>query len=119
MSTWTVVVHRSRNRPVDISTDHPELASIFPLPVGRQIYSLPDAIKLIGYCMAPGDVITTELVDDRVGPICPGCDQECMGVWSDFGIGPYEYWGAPGVDVQMAYVSSCCEAALPEPKRCE
>jgi|688.fasta_scaffold2595658_2 hypothetical protein len=47
--------------------------------------------------------------------ICPGCaviDPEME--WVDFGIGSYEYWGAPGVDVQWAWVTRCCEAD-PEP----
>lgn len=48
---------------------------------------------------------------------CPACGEECTGAWLDFGIGAYEYWGAHGVDVQMAYVSPCCEAPLPEPER--
>ena len=46
---------------------------------------------------------------------CPACGKETRGEWVDFGIGAYEYWGAPGVDVRMDYVSSCCEASLPEP----
>jgi hypothetical protein len=30
----------------------------------------------------------------------------------DFGIGSYEFWGAPGNDVQWCYVSECCEADM-------
>lgn len=47
--------------------------------------------------------------------ICPSCgalDPDVIEV--DFGIGPYEYWGAAGVDVQLAWVTRCCEAD-PEP----
>ena len=29
----------------------------------------------------------------------------------DFGIGAYEFWGSPGVDTQLCYVSQCCEAS--------
>lgn len=51
--------------------------------------------------------------------ICPGCNvlnPDCG--WEDFGIGAYEYWGAPGVDVQMVWVTRCCETR-PEPFRPE
>lgn len=44
--------------------------------------------------------------------ICPACGQECSGVWIDNGVGHYEFWGAPGVDRQMFYVSNCCETEL-------
>lgn len=40
---------------------------------------------------------------------CPACGQECSVVEVDFGIGPYEYWGAPGVDRDIRLVSKCCE----------
>ena len=30
----------------------------------------------------------------------------------DFGVGLYEFWGAPGVDSQPEVVSNCCEAAV-------
>jgi hypothetical protein len=42
--------------------------------------------------------------------ICKACNRGCRVVTVDFGIGAYEYWGAPGVDVQLAEVSDCCEA---------
>ena len=41
---------------------------------------------------------------------CEECREECQETVQDFGIGSYEYWGAPGVDVQLAVVSVCCEA---------
>jgi hypothetical protein len=41
---------------------------------------------------------------------CSACGQRCRKVTVDFGIGAYEYWGAPGFDVQLADVSDCCEA---------
>lgn len=42
--------------------------------------------------------------------ICEGCKQECSVGIVDFGIGHYEFWGAPGFDSQPAAVSECCEA---------
>jgi hypothetical protein len=41
---------------------------------------------------------------------CTACGQPCEVCIIDYGIGPYEYWGAPGVDVQLMAVSDCCEA---------
>lgn len=46
--------------------------------------------------------------------ICSECGRPADGQWLDLGIGPYEFWGSGGVDVQMAFVSSCCEAPLLE-----
>lgn len=51
----------------------------------------------------------------RPDTICPGCgqlDPQCE--WTDIGIGPYEYWGAPGVHTQMVWVTECCEADAEE-----
>ena len=45
---------------------------------------------------------------------CPSCGEECRGIWVDFGIGAYEYWGATGVDSRLVFVSDCCEVELPE-----
>jgi hypothetical protein len=39
---------------------------------------------------------------------CVFCRQECTVEIVDEGIGVYEYWGAPGVDVQLTEVSDCC-----------
>lgn len=53
--------------------------------------------------------------------ICKGCGEPCRVVEVDFGIGPYEYWGATGFDSRPALVSNCCETdyedgpAEPEP----
>ena len=41
---------------------------------------------------------------------CEACLKQCRMITVDFGIGAYEYWGAPGFDVQLADVSDCCEA---------
>jgi len=43
-------------------------------------------------------------------PICSACGRDCQEVTVDFGIGHYEYWGAPGYDTRPALVSNCCEA---------
>lgn len=45
---------------------------------------------------------------------CSDCGKECTVIEVDFGIGAYEYWGAPGVDIQIADVSDCCEADTQE-----
>ena len=42
--------------------------------------------------------------------VCTACGDPCEVVTVDFGIGAYEYWGAPGFDSQPAEVSQCCEA---------
>jgi len=47
---------------------------------------------------------------DETWVICPECGEESRVVSIDFGIGAYEYWGAPGVHVQMCDVTECCEA---------
>ncbi len=41
---------------------------------------------------------------------CVECGEECEIVEVDEGIGPYEFWGAPGNDIQIVKVSYCCEA---------
>lgn len=43
--------------------------------------------------------------------ICPGCgvaDPDIVLV--DFGIGSYEFWGAPGYHTDEHLVTRCCEA---------
>lgn len=42
--------------------------------------------------------------------ICTKCNQPCEVIKVDFGIGPYEYWGARGIDTFIVAVSNCCEA---------
>ena len=44
--------------------------------------------------------------------ICPDCHSEVQGVWSDEGIGSYEYWGDKGNDVRMVFVCEACGAEL-------
>jgi len=40
---------------------------------------------------------------------CEVCKEECIAKIVDYGIGPYEYWGATGVDSDLHAVSDCCE----------
>ena len=47
-------------------------------------------------------------------PICSACGDPCIGEWVDFGVGPGEFWGRPYNDVDMQYVSDCCEAEIKE-----
>jgi hypothetical protein len=51
--------------------------------------------------------------------LCSACDKECEEVVVDFGIGAYEYWGAPGYDSRPALVSNCCEADCYHPEDIE
>jgi hypothetical protein len=44
--------------------------------------------------------------------ICPHCHAEVEGKWVNEGIGPYEYWGAKGNDVQMDFVCEECDGQL-------
>jgi len=48
----------------------------------------------------------------NVTGVCSECGLTCEGKTMDFGIGPYEYWGANYVDTQLALVSHCCEAPM-------
>ena len=43
---------------------------------------------------------------------CSACHEECVGVQVDYGIGPYEYWGHKSVDVDLHWVSLCCEEEI-------
>lgn len=45
---------------------------------------------------------------------CTSCKQDAEGRWEDNGIGSYEFWGTPGDDSQLDFVSTCCEAPLEE-----
>ena len=44
--------------------------------------------------------------------VCEDCHGACEGTYVDFGIGTYEFWGAKGVDRQVAWASECCEATV-------
>lgn len=44
--------------------------------------------------------------------LCSACGLPATDAFMDFGIGAYEYWGAKGVDRDVQYVSTCCEAGL-------
>ena len=43
---------------------------------------------------------------------CGACGKECDWQDVDYGIGGYEFWGAPGSDVNIQRVSECCEGDL-------
>lgn len=43
---------------------------------------------------------------------CSECHKPCAGEEVDFGIGPYEFWGATGVDSCVMEVSECCMGDL-------
>ena len=43
---------------------------------------------------------------------CTACKEHCEVVVVDFGIGPFEFWGATGVDSRPDVVSNCCEAPV-------
>lgn len=44
--------------------------------------------------------------------LCESCGQPSETTEVDFGIGSYEFWGSPGVDVNIQTVSCCCEAGM-------
>jgi hypothetical protein len=41
---------------------------------------------------------------------CKQCGEPCEVVLVDFGIGPYEFQGQRGVDVNKQWASACCES---------
>lgn len=45
---------------------------------------------------------------------CGSCGDPCDQTLVDMGIGPYEFWGTPGHDVNKCWVSDCCEATVYE-----
>jgi len=47
--------------------------------------------------------------DDPGIQFCLGCGEEVRIVKKDFGIGPYEFWGARGVDHDYHWVCSKCD----------
>jgi hypothetical protein len=62
----------------------------------------------------PGQPITRGPTTFVVAPLCSACGQPAEKLGADFGIGGYEFWGVPGVDVHWRTVSDCCEAPLME-----
>jgi hypothetical protein len=44
-------------------------------------------------------------------PYCASCEAEVKAKKIDAGIGPYEYWGARGNNVQMMIVCDYCESS--------
>ena len=55
-----------------------------------------------GKCQGPGETF------------CQACGNIDSGHSVDSGIGAYEYWGAKGVDRNVQWVSTCCDATLLE-----
>jgi hypothetical protein len=47
-------------------------------------------------------------------PVCDVCGRSCQLKLVDFGIGPYEFWGAKGTHTDYAWASDCCEAEVHE-----
>jgi len=52
--------------------------------------------------------------EDMPSGICEDCGHFCIAVVRDFGIGPYEYWGARGNHHDYQQVSPCCEVSIVE-----
>jgi hypothetical protein len=48
---------------------------------------------------------------------CENCEKDVEGVWIDFGIGGYEYWGYRGFHTDLQYVCPECEGRLPNQYR--
>ena len=44
--------------------------------------------------------------------VCEACGLAADSHEEDFGIGSYEFWGAPGCDVDIQEVSDCCSAPM-------
>ena len=50
--------------------------------------------------------------DDDTGYYCCECKKPCDVIWTDEGIGQYEYCGARGVHVDWQATSKCCDALV-------
>lgn len=48
---------------------------------------------------------------------CSVCRELCNDVERDFGIGAYEFWGAPGTDSNIQRVSQCCDGEVWTPEK--
>jgi hypothetical protein len=55
---------------------------------------------------------------DRYEPLpqgfCEECGEFCEGRMTDVGIGPHEFWGSTGNQVDIRILSPCCEAEINE-----
>jgi hypothetical protein len=51
-----------------------------------------------------------ECCDEAPSGYCQCCGEHVTAVCEDYGIGAYEYGGAPGFDSDEQWVSPCCEA---------
>lgn len=70
--------------------------------------------ELPAYRYKPGDK-----GPGKVSDLCESCGQPADLVEMDFGIGAYEFWGSPGVDVNIQVVTACCEASTVPNSRAE
>lgn len=55
--------------------------------------------------------------DDRYEPEtgwCSECGKACTIIGIDEGIGPYEFWGQKGRNIDIRPASDCCEASVLE-----
>ena len=79
----------------------------------------PDPCKCTAYPFPHrlgGGHCTNESLD---APICGACRCHCSPKWVNTGIGPYEFWGATGNDVQMEWESDCCGAECYTDQTCK
>ena len=49
---------------------------------------------------------------DHIQGYCKECGKYVTSITQDVGIGPYEFWGARGNDIQLIEVSPCCESEV-------
>jgi len=49
---------------------------------------------------------------------CGTCRAECDIHTVDEGIGHYEFWGQPGIDIQLVVVSDCCDEPVYDDPEC-
>lgn len=45
---------------------------------------------------------------------CCACNEPCVAIYVDNGIGSYEFWGSRGRHVQKDLASDCCESDVQE-----
>lgn len=45
---------------------------------------------------------------------CCACNEPCVAIYVDNGIGSYEFWGQKGYHSQWDWVSDCCEDDMEE-----
>lgn len=67
-----------------------------------------------GKCNAMTQMVrfSTGAIVRAVEQLCAACGQPAEVIEEDQGIGPYEFWGACGVDTRIVEVTSCCSSHL-------